>query len=405
MANPLDANPGYQAASYIPRPMASPAGPRPLGILRERFPIFQRAIYLNTCSLGALSGSTRDRILEFLEVWAFRGASAWEDVWLPALQQLRERYARFVGAGAQEISLHPSISGAVAAVAESLDYGRRPEVVSTVLDFPTLTYQWLARRSEGVRLRLVGSPDQVGVPLEAMEAAITERTALVATSQVFFATGAIQDVESLAKLCHARGARLLVDGYQAAGQVPVDVKRLGVDFYCAGGLKWLLGGSGITFLYADADRTSGLEPRVTGWFAHLDPFAFDVGTLERRSDARRFEAGTPSLAAVYAQLGALDLLEQLGPTPIREATAALTEDLIEEAEAHGLHPKVASKPEERSGIVMLPSDDPAGDVRRLANAHIITDARPGHVRVSPFFYNTLDDHRAAVELLASDRRS
>ena len=76
-----------------------------------------------------------------------------------------------------------------------------------------------------------------------------DRTALVATSHVFFTSGAIQDLQAVAALRRAHGALLLVDGYQAAGQLPVDVTALGVDFYCGGGLKWLLGGSGIAFLY------------------------------------------------------------------------------------------------------------------------------------------------------------
>jgi kynureninase len=378
------------------------AAPSPGGLLRDRFPIFRQQTYLNTCSLGALSVQSRARVSEYLELWEARGAAAWYDVWLPALDQLRTRYASLIGAAPNEISLHPSISAAIAAVAEALDYESRPRVVTTALDFPTLAYQWLARRPEGVDLAVVESPDGVEVPLEVFDSEINPKAALVATSHVFFRTGAIQEVASLAELCHARGARLLVDGYQAVGQIPVDVKAWGVDFYCAGGLKWLLGGSGITFLYTDADRTADLEPRVTGWFAHEDPFAFEPKTLVRRTDARRFEAGTPSMASVYAQLGGLDVLEELGLEQIVHVTAALRDDLIERALEQGLRPQVARIPRNRSAIVSIPSRDPAKDVRRLAEARIISDARPGHVRLSPYFYNVVDDHRAALELLARD---
>ncbi len=78
---------------------------------------------------------------------------------------------------------------------------------------------------------------------------------------------------------------------------------------------------------------------------------------------------------------------------------ALTEDLIARARAAGLEPRVAATPEARSGIVMLPSADAARDIRRLAAANIIVDARPGHVRVSPYFYNIPDDYLPLVELL------
>jgi selenocysteine lyase/cysteine desulfurase len=378
---------------------AAPVWAPPRRQVRDEFPIFRHAVYLNSCSLGALSSRSRARVNEYLDLWERRGAAAWYDVWWAALGELRDRYARVIGAGAADVALHSNISTALAAVAESLDYRRRPRVVVTSLDFPTIAYQWLAKAGEGVEVEIVESPDGIHVPLERFERAVDDRTALVATSHVFFTSGAIQDVAALAGIAHRKGALLLVDGYQAAGQLPVDVRRLDADFYCAGGLKWLLGGSGIAFLYVRPGLAGELEPRTTGWFAHREQFRFDPRELARHDDARRFETGTPGMAAVYAQLGGLDVLDQLGPDEVRRTTMALTEDLIERARGAGLVPRVAATREARSGIVMLASAEPAQDVRRLAEAGIIVDARPGHVRVSPYFYNIPDDHLALVELL------
>jgi len=378
---------------------AAPVSAPPRRQIRDEFPIFRHAIYLNSCSLGALSTRSRARVGEYLDLWERRGASAWYDVWWAALGELRERYARAVGAAAAEVALHANISSTLTAVAEALDYRARPKIVVTSLDFPTIAYQWLAKAGEGVEVEVVESPDGIEVPLERIERAIDGRTALVATSHVFFASGAIQDVAAVAEIAHRKGALLLVDGYQAAGQLPVDVRQLDADFYCAGGLKWLLGGSGIAFLYVRPDLVRALNPRTTGWFAHRDQFRFDPRTLVRHDDARRFEAGTPGMAAVYAQLGGLDVLEELGAAQVRQDTMALTEDLIARARAAGLEPRVAATPDARSGIVMLPSADPARDIRRRAAANIIVDARPGHVRVSPYFYNVPDDYLPLVELL------
>jgi len=105
---------------------------------------------------------------------------------------------------------------------------------------------------------------------------------------------------------------------------------------------------------------------------------------------------------IYAQLGGLDVVEEIGPGEIRRRTMLLAEDLIDQARARGLCPKVAAEAADRSAIVMLPSGDPARAVRRLADAHIVADARPGHVRLSPYFYNVADDHRAAIECLTRD---
>src|SRR6267154_2698313 len=192
------------------------AGAHALARYRSEFPIFRDAVYLNTCSLGALGERTRRRIAEFF------------DVWWAALEELRARYARIVGASPGEIALAPSVSVALSAVAEALDYRRRPKVVITSLDFPTVAYQWLAKRDRGVELVVVESPDQVSLPVEAIAGAVDDRTALVVTSHVYFTSGAIQDITAVAEVAHRRGALMLVDAYQSVGQVPVDVRAAGV---------------------------------------------------------------------------------------------------------------------------------------------------------------------------------
>jgi len=383
--------------------LASSAKPRALGLARYRgeFPIFRDSVYLNTCSLGALGERSRRKVAEFLDIWQRRGASAWYDVWWEALDDLRARYGRLVNAAAGEIALAPSISVALSAVAESIDYGKRPRVVITSLDFPTVAYQWLAKAQQGVELVVVESPDRITVPVDAIARAVDDRTALVVTSHVYFTTGAIQDIKRVAAVAHDRGALCLIDAYQSVGQIPVDVQETGVDALVAGGLKWLLGGPGIVFLYMREAVARRLEPRISGWFGQRDQFAFDPRALTLHEGARRFEMGTPALPAVYAQLGGLEYIEEIGVPMIRNVTAALTEDLIATLRGAGFKPRVAADPRERSAIVMVPMPDPAASVRHLAAGGIIADTRPGHVRFSPFFYNVQEDHVRSTERLAS----
>ena len=371
---------------------------------RAEFPVFERQVYLNSCSLGALSRRSRTRVAAFLDEWETRGAAAWYDVWWERLGELRRRYGAVIGAGPDEIALHASVSTATAVLAGLLDYSRRPRVVTTDLDFPTVAYQWLAKRPHGVEVEVVRSPDGITVPPDLLARAVNDRTALVATSHVFFTTGAIQDLRAVADAAHAHGALCFVDAYQGVGQVPLDVRAAGVDFLCSGGLKWLLGGPGITFLYARRDLIARFAPTVTGWFAHARQFDFDPAQLVWHDDARRFEQGTPALAAVHAQLGGLDIIEEIGVPAIRAATSHLTEDLVTRARDLGFHPRVAHAAEERSAIVMLPSADPHADVAALAARQIVADARPGHVRLSPHFYNLVEDHVAALETLRPARQ-
>jgi len=267
---------------------------------RSEFPIFECTNYLNSCSLGALSIRAEKRVHNFLKTWHSRGASAWYDEWWQYLTDVRSGYADVIGAATSEIALHASISTATAVVAGTLNHERRPKVVTTALDFPTVAYQWLARQPTGVEVVVVESPDGISVPVDLIAAAVDDRTALVATSHVFFTTGAIQDIKAIADAAHAKGALCLIDAYQSVGQLPVDVHASGVDFFCAGGLKWLLGGPGIVFLYVREDLVKELRPTTTGWFAHERQFEFDPPPI----------VGRPFVAALWCQLGLAPLLPQ-----------------------------------------------------------------------------------------------
>ena len=223
--------------------------------------------------------------------------------------------------------------------------------------------------------------------------------ALVATSHVFFTSGYIQPVAEIARLAHRVGAHLLVDGYQAAGQVAVDVVGDDLDFYLIGGLKWLLGGPGIVELYARPELVASLSPTLAGWFGHREQFRFDAEQFAFHDDARRFEVGTPALAAVYAARAGLELVLEIGVPAIQARTAELVDDLVVRLHDRGAELKLPLNRHEHAGIVMLRSDDPGATVRYLREQNILVDYRPGYVRVSPYFYNTVEDNHVIVAAL------
>ena len=370
---------------------------------RDEFPILSKKTFLNTCSLGALSRRSRANVGEFLDLWDELGASAWYALWVGTLAELRQAYGRTINSAPERIALMPSISVAVAGVSSGIDFSKRKKVVMADLDFPTLGHGFLAKQPQGVQVEFVHSPDRVTVPLELFDAAIDENTALVATSHVYFTSGAIQDIKALARMAHERGAMILVDAYQATGHIPTDINDLDVDFYMSGSLKWLLGGPGITFLYA-SEPACLQEPTVAGWWGMGNMFDFDVTSLQFRSEAARYEMGTPSMAAVYAALGGCSIVNEIGSERIRERDVALTEDLINRAIEAGFQPRVAPTPEQRTPIVLLNFDDPKPIVAALARQNIIVDFRPGAVRVSPYFYNTLEENEIVIEALKAATR-
>lgn len=364
---------------------------------RAEFPTCERTTYLNTCSLGALSRRSRAAVATFLDLWEEHGASAWYTTWLGEMAALRASFAKLVNAQPEAIAIHHSISSALSVVASCYPYAERTRIVTTALDFPTIPYQWLVK--EGVEVVMLPSDDGIGVPLERWAAAIDERTALVATSHVNFTSGHIQPIAEIARLAHAVGAHMLVDGYQAAGQLPVDVVALDVDYYLSGGLKWMLGGPGVVELYVKPSLLPDLNPTITGWFAHGQQFRFDPERFEFWDDARRLELGTPAVAAIYAARAGLDLLLEIGVDRIRAREVELVGDLVGRAREAGLRVKLPASLDEHAGIVMFPADDPAGVVKALKAQGIVVDFRPGHVRVSPYFYNTFAEHTLLIKHL------
>jgi kynureninase len=363
---------------------------------RGEFPILQTRTYLNSCSLGALSRRSMGYLGEYQALWNTMGASAWYELWMGRIGELRGRVAEMWHADLDEIALTPSVSGALSAIASAVEHRERPKVVVSELDFPTLVYQWLARRD--VEVVRVPSDDGIGVRPERWAEYVDERTAIVATSHVFYGTGYVQDLAPIAAAARRAGALFVVDGYQAVGQIPVRPRQEDCDVYVGGPLKWLLGGPGLAFLWVRRERIAELRPSIASWFGAADQFSFRTDALEFRDDAGRFAMGTPAVPTVYTALGGVEIFREAGEDAIYARIRALTAHLVSLAEEAGMELRIADEAR-RSGIVMIRHEDAAGAVRRLADRNIIVDHRAGFVRVSPHFYNTADENLRFVEAL------
>jgi len=298
------------------------------------------------------------------------------------------------------VAVEPNVSAGLVGIARTFDYSKRPKVIGADLDFPTDGHAFLAVRARGAEVEFVRSPDRVRMPLELFEKTIDERTAAVCTGHVYFTTGWIQDVKALAEICHRKGAKLVVDAYQSIGAFPFDVHAAGVDYLVGGTLKWLMGGPGIAFLYARRDVAEAAHPSAVGWWGVADPFAFDVEHLDPGKGARRFEYGTPAVAAIYAARAGISLLDEIGVASVRERHKLLSQRLVDGAQAQGWTVRCPTRADERTTIVTLEHADPHVVVDALRAKGVITDYRPGLVRLSPHYFNTTEEIDRALELLA-----
>lgn len=367
---------------------------------RDEFPILQRKTYLNSCSLGALSQRSMQGMAQYLEMWNEWGAHAWYEIWMGEIAKARQKFATLIGAQLHEVAIAPSVSSAVSSIATALDYSVRNKVVLAEMDFPTLAYQWLVKQRLGVECRFVKSPDRIYTPPELFESEVDEKTALVATSRVFFTSGYIQDVRAVADIAHKNGAYVLIDDYQGTGQIPINVNAMDIDFLVTGTLKWLMGGPGLSFVYIREGLLPQIQPTVTGWFGHQEQFKFKTQEFEFRPEATRVEMGTPAVPTIYTANGGLDIVLEISAERICERSRYLTNDLIAQAREHGWNVHAPQEPERRSSIVMLELERPEEIVKALIDRNIVTDSRPGLLRISPYFYNTIEENALVIDAIA-----
>ena len=367
---------------------------------RSEFPILQRKTYLNSCSLGALSTRSMEGLAQFMETWNEWGAHAWYEIWLGEIARVRQKFATLIGAQLHEVAIAPNASVALSSLATALDYSKRNNVVLADMDFPTLAYQWLVKKRLGVECRFVESPDHIYTPPELFEQKVDDQTALVATSRVFYTSGYIQDVRAVADIAHKHGAYMLIDDYQGTGQIPINVVAQDIDFLVTGTLKWLMGGPGLALVYIREGLLSQLEPTIAGWFGHREQFQFKTREFEFRQEATRVEMGTPAVPAIYTANGGLDIVLEISVERICERSRYLTNDLIARAREHGWKVRSPQEPERRSSIVMLELERPEEMVKSLVAHNIITDSRPGLLRISPYFYNTIEENAIVIDTIA-----
>jgi kynureninase len=356
---------------------------------RDRFSILEHTTYLINHSLGAMPAAAEERMLEFARSWRERGIRAWAEGWWEMPMTVGDQIGRIIGAPSGSTVMHQNVAVAEAIVVSCfrpVDPARN-RVVYEEGNFPSVRYLYQAQPD----LDVVVVPDD-----QAIVEAIDERTLLVPITHVLFKTAEIQNVEAIVHRAHEVGAHVVLDAYQSAGIVPVDVTALNVAFAVGGSVKWLCGGPGNGWLYVRPDLAETLEPTFMGWQAHARPFGFEP-ELEYAEGSARFLTGTPNVPALYAATAGYDLIEEIGVDRIRENSVRQTQlliDLLDEAGFDVGSPRDSAR---RGGTVTARTPEFEAVHTELAQRQILCDFRPdAGLRLGPHYYNTDDELRYAV---------
>ena len=357
---------------------------------RDEFPILEHTTYLINHSLAAMPRRAEDRLAEYARMWRERGIRSWSEGWWTMPMTVGDQVGRIVGAPSGSTVMHQNVAVAEAVVLSCflpVDPARN-RVVYERENFPSVRYLYQAQPG----LEVVVCEDE-----EAIVDAIDERTLLVPISHVLFKTAEIQAVEPIVRRAHEVGAHVVLDCYQSAGIVPVDVTALGVDFAVGGSVKWLCGGPGNGWLYVRPDLAERLTPTFTGWQAHEAPFGFEE-EMRYASGAARFLTGTPNVPAHFAATAGYDLIEEIGVERIRENSLRQTQLLIDLADDAGFDVRSHRDENRRGGTVTVHVPDFPAVHRELTEREILCDFRPdAGIRLGPHYYTSDDELRFAIE--------
>jgi selenocysteine lyase/cysteine desulfurase len=362
--------------------------------IRSRFSIFQRKIYLNSCSQGALSDAVQAGFEDYIASWHEQG-SPWE-TWVERYEAARTAFASFINASSDEVAIVTSASAGIHGIASALNFQERKKVVMGEFEFPTMGHIWLAQRVRGAEVHFLGAEGH-RIPAGTYEKMVDRNTSIVPLTHVCFRNGFRSDVSAITEIAHHSGALVMLDDFQDCGTRPVDVKAMDLDFFVTGTLKYLLGPPGIAFLYVRKELIPSLIPTVTGWFAQANPFAYDPQHIDLSPSARRFESGSPSVPNVYAAAPGFELLREIGMENVAAHIKKLTQSLLRCARDLGICIKT---PVDSAGpLVVLQCNDSTLLVRKLAESQIVASNRHDGLRISFHVYNTMDDVKAVAEVL------
>lgn len=371
---------------------------------RRQFPSLADTVHLASCSQGAASLRLIAALEEFQ--WSLRSHGAPWDRWMAEVDSARRLFAELIGATPDEVAIVSCASEGAYQVASTIDWHRRPVIVSADLEFPSIAHVWLAQRRRDARVRFV-SGDDSATAAEDYGTLIDHDTGLVSVPLVSYRGGHRFPVRDIAKAAHAAGARVFVDAYQAAGVLPVNVRDLDCDYLVAGALKYLLGVPGLAFLYSRGGLADDLPPELTGWFGRANPFSFDPRTLDFADSARRFETGTPAIPSAYGAVAGMTTLREAGADAAAierhvMSLAASCANALADADEQVVSP---ADPALRGPQVAIVDDDPAALSAFLAARRIVTAPRGDLLRLSFHYYNNEEDVLTICEAIREYRAS
>ena len=365
--------------------------------LLPEFPALEKYLYLNTASIGLVPKRTIEAMVEFSERVMSDGAAFLdEEMEAEVFEGLRKALSKLLGCDTDEVAVFNSVTEALSSIALAL--GRGGRILSTEVEFPSVVYPWVRiGKEKGWTVELVEAEDHL-IDENEFLSKIKDGVRAVCISHVEFLTGQRFDLKAIAERAHEVGALLIVDGIQAAGCIPVDVRELDVDVYIAGGYKWLLGPMGAAFAYVRNELLDELEPGIVGWRSVEDMWSLGIEIKYARG-ARKFEYGTSDYGSKVGLARSIEYLLELGIDSIHEQDMRVSSEFMDELSQLGELKIVTPGDRGRRGpIVTIEGRGLDRSLKREGSGRkLVVSIRRGLLRFSFHFYNDEEDAMEAAE--------
>lgn len=365
----------------------------------QEFPVTETWRFFNHAATSPLSRRAAAAMEKQIHEQLTLG-SVGNDIWTPEREQTRALVARFINADPSEIAFIRNTAEGISFVANGLRWRAGDNVVATNAEYPANIYPWLNLAEQGVLVKLAQEKDG-RIFLEDLDKAIDTRTRVVAISFVEFSSGFMNDLVALGQLCRERGVLYVVDVIQGLGGFPVDVQQAQIDVLACGGQKWLLGPRGCGIFYCSRQAMEHIRVTVVGASSVIDEENYLDYNLTFKPDASRFEYGTHNTVGIAGLRGAIELFLEVGPENVARRILTLTDHFCERVTDKGYTLFSSRRPGEKSGIVSFYKKglESVQIAAQLQQRRFVLSVRDGRLRLSPHFYNTIEEIDALLEAL------
>ncbi len=367
---------------------------------RNEFPVVNNLIYLNHAGVSPIPLRSKNRMCEFItsiNEWGATDFNSRKEI----ITSARQTGAEMLGCKTTEVGFVKSTTHGIILCARGVPFKPGDNVIIPENEFPANVVPWLALRKHGVDIRFVPEK-QKRISVDDIKNLADKNTKVVSVSFVEFSTGFRNDIKAISEFCHDNSIIFVVDAIQATGLIPYNVKELGVDFMSMDSHKWLLGPEGIGYFYANEDSIDKIENIFEGWLSMANFLDFLNYDQPRKKDASKFEEGSPNFIGLCGMQKSSELLLEAGIENIYNHVQKLLDYFSEKIQSKGyeiISPRDSDS--ERSGILCFnkPGEFMEEIFKKLSSNNIITALRSGAIRISPHFYNTLEEIETVIDLL------